>query len=236
MTNSSNIINKFKMAKRRLLLLDYDGTLVDLAATPDKARPAAEVLKALKALHEKQNTDTYLITGRSYTDIKTLLGNLNIHIIAEHGSSQILNKECKREILITMKSISAICAGSMIDEKIFSVAWHYRNSIEGYKYSRNLIHRLKYVAERHNLKIIDGNKVIEVMNESGGKGKAVRQLLMHGTYDFILAIGDDSTDEEMFEELKNNLKAITVKVGDGETVAKITLSSPKEVLQLLLEL
>lgn len=220
----------------RLLLFDYDGTLVNLAPTPDLAQPTKEVRRALESLHKMQNTDTFIITGRSYKDIKNIFGNLNLQIIAEHGSNMALSRECKSELLKIMSNASVECTGSFIEEKECALAWHYRNSSGGYSVSRKLIELSQTVIAKYNLKIIDGNKVVEVINREAGKGMAVRQLLDLKYYDFVLAIGDDITDESMFEELKNNLYAITVKVGKGKTAAKEIFSSPKEVTQLITKL
>lgn len=234
--NNSEISNKFSMANRRLLLLDYDGTLVNIASTPDKAQPTQEALNVLAVLNKKQNTDTFIITGRSYPDIKAFLENPGLQIIAEHGSSHELSDDCRNELLKIMNRISQECNGSFTEQKKFTIAWHYRNSATGDVWSRTLIQLLQPLASKYNLKIIDGNKVVEVVNKTGGKEIAVRQLLSRQTYDFILAIGDDTTDEAMFEELNLNDNAITIKVGQGKTAAKNKLSSHEEVIKLLQQL
>lgn len=217
----------------RLLLLDYDGTLVHHTISPAKALPTEEVIATLESLQKKKNTTTFIITGRSYEDIKSLFRNFNIHVIAEHGNYFALTIECKNEILKIMNELCTDCTGSFIEQKIFSIAWHYRNAIQGEVGVRKLIRLLQPLASANNLAIIEGNKIVEVMNQGGGKGIAVRELINNRNYDFVLAIGDDTTDETMFEELKNNTNAITIKVGTGASAAKYTISSPEEVIRLL---
>ena len=75
--------------------------------------------------------------------------------------------------------------------------------------------------------------VVEVMSEEIGKGKAVKKLLEFITYDFILSIGDDATDEEMFEFFLHNTNAFTIKVGNGDTSAKYKFTSINDVESLL---
>lgn len=229
----SFIVNRFNQAKMRLLLLDYDGTLVHHTISPAKALPTEEVIATLESLQKKKNTTTFIITGRSYEDIKSLFRNFNIHVIAEHGNYFALTIECKNEILKIMNELCTDCTGSFIEQKNFSIAWHYRNAIQGEVGVRKLIRLLQPLASANNLAIIEGNKIVEVMNQGGGKGIAVRELINNRNYDFVLAIGDDTTDETMFEELKNNTNAITIKVGTGASAAKYTISSPEEVIRLL---
>lgn len=85
----------------------------------------------------------------------------------------------------------------------------------------------------HNFKILDGNKVVEIKSNEIGKGKATKYLVERENYDFILSIGDDKTDEEMFEFLMSHPEAITIKVGEGNTMAKYLLANVKLVIKLL---
>ncbi len=74
---------------------------------------------------------------------------------------------------------------------------------------------------------------MEILTEQVGKGKAVMKLLGQNIYDYILSIGDDATDEEMFEFFLHNTDAFTIKVGTGDTFAKYKLSSINDVELLL---
>jgi trehalose 6-phosphate synthase/phosphatase len=86
------------------------------------------------------------------------------------------------------------------------------------------------------LKILDGNKVVEILMNETGKGNAVKKLLEKDSYDFVLSIGDDATDEEMFEFFLNNPNALTIKVGEGTTCARYQLQSISNVESLLKKL
>ena len=74
------------------------------------------------------------------------------------------------------------------------------------------------------------------MTKEIGKGKAVKKLFEQNNYDFILSIGDDATDEEMFEFFLHNSNAFTIKVGNGDTFAKYKLTSINDVVLLLKQL
>ncbi len=85
-----------------------------------------------------------------------------------------------------------------------------------------------------NLQVMEGNKVIEIKNRDVNKGKTARTWMARGKYDFVLAIGDDVTDEDTFEAMPSG--AYTIKVGAGNTVADYSIRSYKEVRKLLQKL
>ena len=126
--------------------------------------------------------------------------------------------------------------GSFIEEKNFSLVWHYRKTDPelGVKRSHELKDELKSLVSNHNVEILEGNKVVEVKNSGINKGRAARLQLLNHKYDFILGIGDDWTDEYLFEELPD--KAFTIKVGYAHTQAKYHVDSYKEVRNFLKKL
>jgi trehalose 6-phosphate synthase/phosphatase len=241
----TEINNKFKNANNKLVLLDYDGTLVNLTATPDKAKLTLEITAIIRKLICLPGMEIFIITGRRHEDIDRFLDHIPINIIAEHGaiikengqwkSQKKIGDSWKKSILPVMNQITDSCPGSFIEEKIYSLAWHYRNadSDSGNKSSRELIRQLATKIGTYDLKILDGNKVVEILSDSIGKGRAVKKLNEQNIYDFILSIGDDATDEEMFEYFQNSSNAYTIKVGEGETFAKFKLNDISEVISLL---
>ena len=126
--------------------------------------------------------------------------------------------------------------GSFVEEKTHTLAWHYRNVHPelGFIRSRELLDNLHHLVRNTPLQIIDGNKVIEVRISGVDKGSVAKKFLEDGDYDFILAVGDDKTDEDMFKALAD--KAVTVKIGTGHTAAQYNLSDQGEVLHLLRKL
>jgi trehalose 6-phosphate synthase/phosphatase len=242
------LIKKFSKANSKLILIDYDGTLVDYELIPENAVLPDHMDDILNRLIQKPQTDVFIISGRGHKDIDRLLDHLPIDIIAEHGAmkkengywkNQINNGDLWRQsIRKILNQITYKCPGSFVEVKEFSLAWHYRNTEpdSGYAHSRELIGLLDKAAQFYNLKILDGNKVVEIMPKENGKGKAVKKLTDLTNYDFILSIGDDTTDEEMFEILLHNPQAHTIKVGNGETFAKNKVADINEVMLLLKQL
>lgn len=241
----AELIEKYRNATNKLVLLDYDGTLVNYSPIPDTAKLSKHLFEVLIKLIDIPHTEIFIITGRGHQDIDKLLHHLPINIIAEHGAmikesggwkNQIIDKSLwKKTIIPILNQITLTCQESYVEEKKFSVTWHYRNaeSESGYIHSRELIRLLDNIIHSFKLKLLDGNKVVEVMSEEIGKGKAVKKLLEHINYDFILSIGDDATDEEMFEFFLHNTNAFTIKVGSGNTFAKYKLNSINDVVLFL---
>lgn len=229
----------------KLTLLDFDGTLVDFASNAADAVPSKELLNLLQKVSEIPNNHLIIITGRPIDEIDRMVGHLPVDIIAEHGAiirentiwRTILegDTDWKKEVFPIIKSYNNINQNSFLEEKTFSLAWHYRN-VEpktGKTNSRALIKALSKFVSDYDLKILDGNKVIEIISNNINKGSAVRYLLNKMSYDFILSIGDDITDEDMFRALLDNNKAHTVKIGPGATCARYRLTDKQQVIQLL---
>ncbi|MEI6049840.1 MAG: trehalose-phosphatase [Bacteroidota bacterium] len=239
------LIEKFRKATNKLVLLDYDGTLVNYALIPDNALPPENLLNVLIKLVDKPHTKVIIISGRGHREIDKLLGRLPISIIAEHGAlvkenglwgKQLIDNCLWKNVIIPLlNQVTLKCPESYIEEKCFSLTWHYRNAelSSGYAYSRELISLAEKFTGSYNLKILDGNKVVEIMPGEIGKGKAVKKIVEQDNYDYILSIGDDATDEEIFELFLPDANFFTVKVGNGSTFAKYRFDSVSDVVLFL---
>lgn len=235
----------FGKAKVRLILLDYDGTLVDYTPVPATATLPENVSRLLQQLSLLPGTEIFIITGRSYKDIENLIGHLPVNIIAEHGAMVRELATWKREVeddgiwkdtvRPLFNQVTRLCPHSYIEEKIYSLTWHYRaaDPVSGFVNSRKLIEMLYNIIPSLGLKLLDGNKVVEVMKSAVGKGGAVKRLIGDENCNFILAIGDDATDEEMFDYFKPDKNAFTIKVGIGNTNAGIRFAGVSDVVELL---
>lgn len=244
----TELLYKYRNSENKIILLDYDGTLVEYKPKPDQAIPTKYLLNLLGRLSGKQGTEVIIISGRDHLEIETFLGDLPIDIIAEHGAilreHGIWNDQTSDDlswkdiIKPMMHKMSLKCAESFVEDKKYSLAWHYRKAGQnsGYKFSRELIKMAGKFTEPLGLKILDGNMVVEIMNKAIGKGIAVKNLMDRKEYDFILSIGDDATDEEMFEYFQHNSNAITIKVGNGDTFAKNKVADINDVILLLKKL
>jgi len=235
---------EFRRAKRALLLLDYDGTLVPFAARPGQAVPDEELKGLLRQLSQETRKDVVVISGRTRKTLEDWLGELELGLIVEHGAwirERGLNwtllepaedswKSEVREVLIQYVDRTP---GASLEEKDFSLALHYRNvdaEIAPLR-MREVKEDLLIIASELNLEVVEGNKVLEVRNPGINKGRAALRLISGRTWDFILAIGDDRTDEDLFAALPES--AYSIKVGVGPTRARYNLDDVAAVRSLL---
>jgi trehalose 6-phosphate synthase/phosphatase len=243
----SSFRSTFKKASKRHLFLDYDGTLVPFTKLPKLAVPNSELIRLLTLLSSHENTDITIISGRDSKSLETWFDNVPVNLVAEHGASIRLKKgewkhhrqmdqSWKPLMRPTMELYAQRSPGSFVEEKNHTLAWHYRNvdTELGFIRSRELLDNLHHLVRNTPLQIIDGNKVIEIRISGVDKGSVAKEFLQHDNYDFILAIGDDKTDEDMFKALADN--AVTIKIGTGHTAAQYSLNNQQEVINLLHEL
>lgn len=242
-----DIIAEYKKSKKRLLFLDYDGTLVPFSSIPMNAVPSDELLGILEKLDNNKDTRVIIISGRTNSDMDKLFAGLSITLIAEHGAmiksdggwhNAIEESfEWKKSVIPVLNELTRAIGGSYIEDKHFSLNWDFRSSNpgSGTLKSIELIKKLEDdgVLQLYDLKIHVGSKNVEILPKRIGKGYAVLDIINQDRYDFILSIGDETTDEEMFEVLKDNPDAYTIKVGGENTFAKYRLKGVAEVVLLL---
>lgn len=238
------IKSEFSQAERRLLLLDYDGTLAPFETIPTQARPSVQLVELLRRLAEIPGTEVVIISGRNFEVLEQWLGHLPLHLVAEHGASYKLKNESwqhytdldtswKGLIRSTFELYTKRSPGAFIEEKDHTIAWHYRGVDHemGFMRSRELLDNLHHLVRNANINVLDGNKVIEVRAAGIDKGIATARFVEWFPSDFIMAIGDDKTDEDTFNVLKG--KAVTVKVGYGISAAGFNVRSQRDAIRLL---
>lgn len=242
----SEVLNAYQKAKNRLLILDYDGTLVDFKKQIDQASPDTKLYQLLDQLGNNSKNHLAIISGRNHETMETWFGQKKYNLIAEHGAwikrdqewEHIpgLSNAWKEEVHLLMDAFSDRTPGSFVEEKSYSLVWHYRNVQKGLGALRGneLMDNLRYMTAPHGLQLLSGNKVIEVKNTEVNKGKSTLKLMDQDDYDFILAIGDDYTDEDIFKALPDD--AISIKVGTDISAARYFVEDYKEVRSLLDEL
>jgi trehalose 6-phosphate synthase/phosphatase len=238
------ICARYRESARGLFLLDYDGTLVALAQRPDLAKPTGKVFKVLDRLAADSRNEVVLISGRDRTTIETWLGALPIALVAEHGAwlrkrnedwklMKPLTAGWKTKLLPVLEMYADRLPGAFVEEKEFALAWHYRASDpeEGTVAARELTDDLLAFTSNIDIQVLHGSKVIEIRNAGIDKGLASQQWLAGNDFDFILAVGDDTMDEEMFAVLP--VSAYSVRVGIARTRARFTMREQSEVLPML---
>jgi trehalose 6-phosphate synthase/phosphatase len=238
------LVKRYISSKKRLIFLDYDGTLVPFTDVPEKAKPDDELLKLIWELADHSGTEVVIISGRDKDTLQKWFGKIDISLVAEHGAIlrgennkwemiEPLSQEWKKEILPIMEFYEDRTPGSFIEDKEFSLVWHYRKTDTkfGEMRARELVETINYLIANMNLQLLEGSKVVEVKNSEISKGRTALHWIEKNKADFILAIGDDWTDEDIFSVLPD--WAYSIKVGHGSSAAKFRIKSPMEVRQLL---
>lgn len=240
----SVIADNFKDASRPMLFLDYDGTLVSFNSDPQAVKPDKDLLKTLEGLTKIDNNRVVIISGRDRHTLEKWLGHLKLDFIAEHGvwlreygsewhMAEGLDNSWKDEIREILDIYVNKTPGSFTEEKDYSLVWHYRKVETGLGElrAREIISHLKYLSVNMNLQVLEGNKVVEIKNIEVNKGKAAFKWTQNFKPDFILALGDDWTDEDTFKALPDT--AYTIKVGDIHSAAKFSIESPEATRKVL---
>jgi trehalose 6-phosphate synthase/phosphatase len=242
------LVEKYRKSSHRLLLLDYDGTLVSFSSNPAMARPDQKVLDVLNSLAADKRNEIFVISGRDSSTLENWLGKLDINLIAEHGAKQRLagkdwtieaavsrQDNWKETIDSIMQKYVKRCANTFVEDKEFSIVWHYRNADPQQARIRatELFSELSGIASQMNVQVMPGNKIIEVRISGMDKGYIARNILSKKDYDFILACGDDNTDEDMFKVLSSYDNAYTLKIGDTASFANYNLYTPQMNVSLL---
>lgn len=233
---------EYNRAGQRLLLLDYDGVLVPLAPTPEAAAPTPDVLELLRLLVADPRNTVVIISGRPPETMDKWLGQTGVDMSAEHGHfvktggqdwQRTLAEDSVWKTAVRQHMEQAVRAvpGSHIEEKHTSLVWHYRQSPS--KVAEVAADKLIATIKVTNVRVARGAKIVEARLSGTDKGQAASRWLSPD-FDFVLAAGDDTTDEDLFAAMPKN--AFTIKIGAGPTAAKLHLSTPKQFVTMLTEL
>ena len=241
------IANRYVRANKRIIFLDYDGTLVGFNANINLAAPDKELYALMEQLTADSANRVVLISGRHHNTMEEWFGSFKLDIIAEHGAWQKklgfdwvkipgLTNFWKPEVQAILETFTDRTPGSFIEEKTFSLVWHYRRVEAGLGELRanELMTHLRVYAGDKGLQLLPGNKVVEIKNMEINKGKAALNWLEDQNFDFILAMGDDHTDEDIFKVLPPN--SFSIKINAQISAAQYYLRDFREARRFLKEL
>ena len=233
----------YDKTSKRIIFLDYDGTLVGFQDDINAAIPDEELYQILEELRSDPANLVVVVSGRNYQKLEEWFGHTNLSLIAEHGAWQKhegrwesipgLTDHWKQDIYSVLETYVDRTPGAFIEEKNYSLVWHYRKVEKGLGELRTneLVNNLRYLINDKGIQLLPGNKVLEIKNVEINKGKAALSMLQNNDFDFIMALGDDHTDEDVFKALPQN--ALTVKVGNNVSAARFYLKNYKEARGLL---
>lgn len=243
----NSIAERYKKSNNRLFFLDYDGTLVKFQNNAQKASPTVLLYNLLDSIIADPLNTLVIISGRSQESLSTWFDGRAYYLVAEHGiwsNFPNFNWAYKKglalywmpEVKKLMEKLADQTPGAYIEMKPYSLAWHYRK-VElglGELKAAELKENLNPMLNDYGLQLLDGNAVIEVKNTEVNKGKAALEIAGHIKADFLLAIGDDVTDEDLFKYLPHS--TISIKVRSNKSAAKYYLDQQEDVLQFLNQL
>jgi trehalose 6-phosphate synthase/phosphatase len=242
----AKMLEEYGAARHRLILLDYDGTLAPFASRPELAAPGPDLLQCLRNLASPSRNRVVILSGRNRQTLTEWLGSLNIMLVAEHGGWMRDEKKkqwnptitedqesWKQQIRPTLNLYAKRIPGSFVEEKDFSLVWHYRKADPDSAWfaGKQLLDALARPIANLGIRVLAGNKAIEVRTMSTNKGMFYNQYLASKEEKFILAAGDDWTDEDLFAVLPSS--AYSIKVGLEVSKARFNVTSTRELRTLL---
>lgn len=242
------LLDKYAQAQNRLIILNYDGTLVPFTEQYEDIEPSPELLDLLKNLNQTDKTDIVIISSRSKKDLDSWLGKTPVNLTAEHGAwireasekqwklFKPLSDEWKHDILPILEMYTDRLPGAFIEERDFSLSWHYEKSdIEQSSFlSKEVSDHLLSITTNIGLQVLHGKGVIEVSNSGINKGELAMHWLSRKNYGFVMAIGAGWSDEMLFQVLPE--KAFSIKVGMLNTKANYVIKKQTHVIDLLNQL
>jgi trehalose 6-phosphate synthase/phosphatase len=168
-------------------------------------------------------------------------------LVAEHGawirdnrgiwtSTGDYKTDWKEKIRPILERFKRRTPGALVEEKDFSLVWHFRRADPELSSVRaaELKDTLYFLTANLKLEVAEGNKIVEVKNAGINKGTAAMKWISKKSWDFILAVGDDLTDEDLFRELPEF--AYSLKVGLAPSRAKLRFKTQNEVIPFLKKL
>lgn len=245
------LVRAFEQAQSRLILLDYDGTLAPYASLPQDAVPAPSLINLLQRLGQDRKSITCIVSGRARVDLEQWFGGIeNIWLAAEHGAivRSPLTQQWedpapgtsdlwKQRVYPVLDHFVDRTPGSFIEEKEFSLVWHYRMADPefGDWLANDLVANLEHMLADSPVKPVKGQRNVEVKLVWANKSQVCSRFILSDSQpDFIVAAGDDVTDEDLFRQLPSS--AWTIHVGRNRSRAKYFVTGSDEMVGLLRQL
>jgi trehalose 6-phosphate phosphatase len=225
---------------RWALFLDVDGTLLEVAATPESVYVSEGLKILLNELSERLGGALALISGRTIEDLDRLFAPLRFCASGVHGAERreangrlvraALEHDDLREAHAELMGFVRAHDGLLLEDKSFALALHYRLAPHLEEAAHEL---MRATLERLGSKYLlqPGKRVLEIRPAAWSKGTAVRSFLQEAPFAgrAPIYIGDDVTDEHAFEAV-NELQGLSVRVGDAvATRARFRLPTVTDV-------
>ena len=268
--NLKQIETDYEKSNKRLLFFDYEGTLPSAYQNSEivskGSPPSTEILNLLKGLTSDKRNKVFIVAGKGPDQLKEWFGSVkDLGLAAEHGFMYSVNRQgldkwkkiIKKYDNEWIKNCSDIispylerCEGSFLDVKESSIVWQYTDcDLElGKQFVSSMSSELENLVKKYNLKIVNGKGFMEIIAVGVNKGyfvgyKIKEFIINKKSLDFILCIGDDTSDEKMFhylntkkDEIKKyckKAKIYSITVGKKPSKAHYYVEKPKNVQELV---
>ncbi len=230
-----------------LLMMDYDGTMVPIAPTPDQARPEKKLLGTLARLAQKPEYVLAVLSGRRLEDLLQLLPVPGLYLAGVHGAVvkkpngstvPLLKRKDTEKAILALANLARACIGSqqgfLVENKRYALAIHYRLAGAGQAEEtlELFLRKSEDLRRQWNLELLQGKKILEVRPQGLHKGSPLLWLKKNFPGHFPVFLGDDTTDEDAFRHNKNG-QGVLVSVHPRPSYANLRLKSPSEVQEFL---
>jgi trehalose 6-phosphate synthase/phosphatase len=239
----------FCSARRRVLVLDYDGTLVEFAETPAAAAPSEEVVGLVNRLGNLPDTDVYVVTSRSRETMSQWFRDRSVGMCVDDGrllrrpgateweELASVSTEWMESVLPVLRSYARMTPGAIVVRRSTSLEWHWRRCDPefGQWQARELGLELSETMTNQPVRVTQGPKVVAVRSQAVHKGLLIEALKGElGGDEFVLVVGDDEDDEDMFWRLPD--QSWGVRIGPHSTHARFLAKRQASIPGLLREL
>ncbi|CAN8270906.1 unnamed protein product [Cochlearia groenlandica] len=256
-----SIVTAYKRTSSRLILLDYDGTMMD-QDTLDK-RPSEDLISLINRLCNDTNNLVFIVSGRGKDPLSKWFSSCpKLGISAEHGyfirwnssspwetSELPADLSWKKIAKPVMNHYTEATDGSFIEDKESAMVWHHQEAdhLFGSWQAKELLDHLESVLTNEPVFVKRGRQIVEVKPQEVSKGKVVEHLIatMRNNKgkrpDFLLCIGDDRSDEDMFDSIAKHQDSSSIArtevfsctVGQKPSKAKYYLDDTASVITML---
>jgi trehalose 6-phosphate phosphatase len=192
------------------LLLDIDGTLLDLAPTPREVWVPPGLAETLAGLLERTSGALALVSGRSINDIDLIFAPKQFPAVGGHGAEMRLSTDHEavaahappmdRELKLRLAAIAKLSPGILLEDKGYSLALHYRLAPHAEKAIYEAVSLIRADLPNAPIEVLPGKSVCEIKHSGFNKASGVCELMKHEPFRGRrpLFIGDDVTDETVF--------------------------------------
>ncbi|CAI6334939.1 unnamed protein product [Periconia digitata] len=255
----AKLLQQYRQAKKRVFMFDYDGTLTPIVKDPQQAIPSDRVTRTLKTLASDPNNSVWIISGRDQAFLDEWMGHISeLGLSAEHGSfmryprtenwenlADKTDMNWQSEVMEVFQHYTERTQGSFIERKKIALTWHYRRAdpeFGAFQARECQKHLEKTVAKKYDVEVMTGKANLEVRPRFVNKGEIAKRLITaYGDTppQFVLCLGDDFTDEDMFRSLRqstmptDHVFSVTVGASSKQTLASWHLLEPSDVISVI---